>query len=176
MGIVEVVSAPASPWQNPYVERVIGSIRRECLDHVIVLNASHLRRILTMYGRYYHRSRTHLGAGEGCAGAAAGVTAMCWTDSRDSGSGRASSPLRTEGCVAPPPAPRCEASVPSAHPCTQLVPAHDKVPAHWRPSRGSCMGDARASLLCRIVALGNACSILANDTTFALRGEVERAA
>ena len=61
MGIAEVVSAPASPWQNPYVERVIGSIRRECLDHVIVLNASHLRRILTMYGRYYHRSRTHLG-------------------------------------------------------------------------------------------------------------------
>jgi len=61
MGIVEVVSAPASPWHNPYVERVIGSIRRECLDHVIVLNASHLRRILTMYGRYYHRSRTHLG-------------------------------------------------------------------------------------------------------------------
>ena len=60
MGIVEVVSAPASPWHNPYVERVIGSIRRE-LDHVIVLNASHLRRILTMYGRYYHRSRTHLG-------------------------------------------------------------------------------------------------------------------
>ena len=61
MGIVEVVSAPASPWHNPYVERVIGSIRRECLDHVIVLNASHLRRILTMYGRYYHRRRTHLG-------------------------------------------------------------------------------------------------------------------
>ena len=60
-GIGEVVSAPASPWQNPYVERLIGSIRRECLDHVIVLNASHLRRILTMYSRYYHRSRTHLG-------------------------------------------------------------------------------------------------------------------
>ena len=45
---------------NPYVERLIGSIRRECLDHMIVLNASHLRRILTMYERYYHRSRTHL--------------------------------------------------------------------------------------------------------------------
>src|SRR5262249_52063814 len=54
-------SAPASPWQNPYVERVIGSIRRECLDHMIVLNARHLRRILTIYSRYYHRSRTHLG-------------------------------------------------------------------------------------------------------------------
>jgi transposase InsO family protein len=61
MGIVEVLSAPASPWQNPYVERVIGSIRRECLDHVIVVNESHLRRILTSYLRYYHRSRTHLG-------------------------------------------------------------------------------------------------------------------
>jgi putative transposase len=61
MGIVEVVSAPASPWQNPYVERLIGSIRRECLDHVIVINEAHLRRVLTAYGRYYHRSRTHLG-------------------------------------------------------------------------------------------------------------------
>jgi transposase InsO family protein len=61
MGIAEVISAPASPWQNPYVERLIGSIRRECLDHIIVLNASHLRRILRMYERYYHRSRTHLG-------------------------------------------------------------------------------------------------------------------
>ena len=48
MGIAEVVSAPASPWQNPYVERVIGSIRRECLDHVIVLNETHLRRVLTV--------------------------------------------------------------------------------------------------------------------------------
>ncbi len=60
MGIAEVVSAPASPWQNPYVERVIGSIRRECLDHVIVLNETHLRRVLTSYIQYYHRSRTHL--------------------------------------------------------------------------------------------------------------------
>jgi putative transposase len=51
MGIAEVVSAPASPWQNPYAERVIGSIRRECLDHVIVLNQAHLRRILTLYSR-----------------------------------------------------------------------------------------------------------------------------
>ena len=61
MGIAEVVSAPASPWQNPYVERLIGSIRRECLDHVIVLNEAHLRRMLSLYSRYYHRSRTHLG-------------------------------------------------------------------------------------------------------------------
>ena len=61
MGIAEVVSVPASPWQNPYAERAIGSIRRECLDHVIVLNQAHLRRVLTLYSRYYHRSRTHLG-------------------------------------------------------------------------------------------------------------------
>ena len=46
MGIAEVVSAPASPWQNPYVERVIGSIRRECLNHVIILHEAHLRRVL----------------------------------------------------------------------------------------------------------------------------------
>jgi transposase InsO family protein len=61
MGIVEVGSAPASPWQNPYVKRVIGSTRRECLDHVIVVNEAHLRRVLASYLRYYHPSRTHLG-------------------------------------------------------------------------------------------------------------------
>ncbi len=61
MGITEVVSAPASPWQNPYVERVIGSIRRECLDHIVVLHEAHLRHVLRSYLRYYHRSRTHLG-------------------------------------------------------------------------------------------------------------------
>ena len=61
LGITEVVSSPLSPWQNPYVERVIGSIRRECLDHVIVINGPHLRHILRSYFTYYHRSRTHLG-------------------------------------------------------------------------------------------------------------------
>jgi integrase-like protein len=61
MGIAEVISAPASPWQNPYSERVIGSIRRECLDHVIVLNQACLRHILTIYSRDYHWTRTHLG-------------------------------------------------------------------------------------------------------------------
>ena len=49
MGIEEVVTAPRSPWQNPYVERLIGSIRRECLDHVIVWNEASLRRILRSY-------------------------------------------------------------------------------------------------------------------------------
>jgi putative transposase len=59
MGIEEVVIAPRSPWQNPYVERLIGSIRRECLDHIIVLHEPHLRRILLSYLAYYHRWRTH---------------------------------------------------------------------------------------------------------------------
>jgi len=59
MGIEAVVIAPRSPWQNPYVERLIGSIRRECLDHVIVLHERHLRRLLTGYFDYYHQWRTH---------------------------------------------------------------------------------------------------------------------
>jgi putative transposase len=60
MNINEVLSAPRSPWQRAYVERVIGSIRRECLDHVIVLNEGSLRRTLRSYFVYYHRSRLHL--------------------------------------------------------------------------------------------------------------------
>ena len=60
LGIEEVVSAPRSPWKNPYAERVIGTIRRECLDHVIILNERHLRRILREYFSYYHTCRTHL--------------------------------------------------------------------------------------------------------------------
>jgi len=60
MGIEEVLTAPRSPWQNAFVERLIGSIRRECLDHVVVLNDRHLKRILTRYFNYYHRWRTHL--------------------------------------------------------------------------------------------------------------------
>jgi len=59
LGIEQVLISPHSPWQNPYVERVIGSIRRECLDHVIVFGEDHLRRILGEYFRYYHRWRTH---------------------------------------------------------------------------------------------------------------------
>ena len=60
MGIKELVTARRSPWQNPFVERLIGSIPRECLNHVIVLNERHLRRILRSYFVYYHESRTHL--------------------------------------------------------------------------------------------------------------------
>ena len=64
MGIEEVLSAPRSPWQRAYMERVIGSIRRECLDHVIVFHESSLRRLLASYFDYYHRSRTHLSLGK----------------------------------------------------------------------------------------------------------------
>ena len=59
MGIEQVVTAARSRWQNPFVERLIGSIRRECLDHVIVMNERHLRKILASYFRYYHRWRVH---------------------------------------------------------------------------------------------------------------------
>ena len=60
MAIQEIRTAPRSPWQNAYAERCIGSIRRECLDHVIVVNETGLSRILTRYLEYYERSRTHL--------------------------------------------------------------------------------------------------------------------
>ena len=56
LGIREVKTAPRSPWQNPYVERLIGTLRRECLDHVVVLNETHLRRLLREYLIYYHAS------------------------------------------------------------------------------------------------------------------------
>jgi putative transposase len=58
-GIREVLTAPQSPWQNPYVERLIGTIRRECLDHIIVLSETGLRRVLKLYFEYYERTRTH---------------------------------------------------------------------------------------------------------------------
>ena len=61
LGVEQVVISPRSPWQNGFCERVIGSIRRECLDHIIVLNDRHLRRVLKEYFAYYHESRTHLG-------------------------------------------------------------------------------------------------------------------
>jgi putative transposase len=60
MNIKEVLGAPRSPWQRAYVERVIGSIRRECLDHVMVFDEESLRRTLRSYFVYYHRSRLHL--------------------------------------------------------------------------------------------------------------------
>src|SRR4051794_3640084 len=66
--INEVMTAAHSPWQNAYAERLIGSIRRECLDPVIVANERGLRRVLQAYLAYYLKSRTHLSLGQGCAG------------------------------------------------------------------------------------------------------------
>ena len=60
MGIKQVLAAPRSPWQRAYIERVIGTIRRECLDHVIVFSEADLSRHLRKFVDYYHRSRTHL--------------------------------------------------------------------------------------------------------------------
>ena len=60
MGMEEVITAPRSPWQNPFAERLLGTLRRDCLNHVIVLGEAHLRRTLTRYFRHYHNFRTHL--------------------------------------------------------------------------------------------------------------------
>ena len=60
MGILEVLTAARSPWQNAYAERFIGSLRRECLDHLIIFNESSLKRILKTYFEYYEHVRTHL--------------------------------------------------------------------------------------------------------------------
>jgi transposase InsO family protein len=66
MGIRDRPIAFRSPWQNAYVERLIGSIRRECLDHMIVFGQAHLRRTLSSYVQYYHRTRTHLSLDKDC--------------------------------------------------------------------------------------------------------------
>ena len=60
MGIRDRPTAPRSPWQNAYVERLIGSIRRDCLDHLIIVDERHLRKLLRDYADYYNRLRTHL--------------------------------------------------------------------------------------------------------------------
>jgi transposase InsO family protein len=64
LGIRDRPVAPKSPWQNAYIERLIGSARRECIDHVIVLGESHLRRIMSRYAAYYNETRTHLSLGK----------------------------------------------------------------------------------------------------------------
>jgi hypothetical protein len=66
MDITEVITAPRSPWQNAYVERMIGSIRRECLYHIVIFNERHLRRVLSSYVDYYQRTRTHLSLDKDC--------------------------------------------------------------------------------------------------------------
>jgi len=66
MGMNEIVTALRSPWQNGCVERIIGPIRRECLDHVVIFDEHHLRRTLSSYVQYYHRTRTHLSLDKDC--------------------------------------------------------------------------------------------------------------
>jgi transposase InsO family protein len=66
MGIQQVLSGPRSPWQRAYIERLIGSIRRECLDHFIVFNERTLKRHLSAYTAYYHTTRTHLALQKDC--------------------------------------------------------------------------------------------------------------
>ena len=60
MGICQRPISPGSPWHNGYVERLIGTLRRECLDHLLIFGEAHLRKILTLYASYYNQSRTHL--------------------------------------------------------------------------------------------------------------------
>ena len=64
LGIRDRPIAPRSPWQNGYVERLIGSVRRECTDHAIVFGETHLRRLMAMYARYYNEARTHQALGK----------------------------------------------------------------------------------------------------------------
>ena len=66
MAIKEVVTAARSPWQNAYVERIIGSVRRECLDYIIIAGERHLRSVLSSYFHYYHKTRTHLSLDKDC--------------------------------------------------------------------------------------------------------------
>jgi hypothetical protein len=63
MGIRDRPISPRSPWQNPYAERLIGTLRRDCLDHVLILGERHLQRVLTLYARYYNETRTLSGSG-----------------------------------------------------------------------------------------------------------------
>ena len=80
MGIHQILTAPRAPWQNPFVERVIGSIRRECLDHFFVLNEAHLSRLLRAYIGYYNtaahtnRSTTTVHGHEMCSGQRSGAS------------------------------------------------------------------------------------------------------
>jgi len=64
MGIRDRPISPRSPWQNAYVERLIGTLRRDCLDHVLIFHERHLRRVLTLYSLYYNETRTHLALGK----------------------------------------------------------------------------------------------------------------
>ena len=93
MGIREVLTAPRAPWQNPFVERVIGSIRRECLDHFLILSEAHLRRLLRAYVAYYNTTRPHQSLDNNSPQPRDSRTPAMWPDHRHSSGRRAPSPL-----------------------------------------------------------------------------------
>ena len=99
MNIQEVRTAPRSPWQNAYAERVIGSIRRECLDHMIVVNTKGLHRVLTDYIAYY-LARAHISPRRGHTGHASDLTAVGRTYCRHPRSRRSTPPLRPHRRIA----------------------------------------------------------------------------
>src|SRR5450631_1641638 len=90
MGIRDRPTSPRSPWQNAYAERLIGSIRRECLDHVVVFGERHLRHVLLSYMNYYNEVRTHLSLDKD---APTSRPVQSWAHSLPSGPGRAASPI-----------------------------------------------------------------------------------
>ncbi len=94
MAIREVLTAPRSPWQSPYVERRIGSIRRECLDHLIVLNEESLRQTLKLYFAYYLRAPHSLIVGQRCPSTTSRSTTGTGSGGGDCGSGRPSPSVR----------------------------------------------------------------------------------
>src|SRR5262245_12632362 len=100
VGIEEILTAPRSPWQNAYAERLIGSIRRECLDHVIIANERGLRQVVNAYVAYYLKSRTHLALRKDAPRVTTRRDAGRWADRGDSGPGRSPPPLRTSRGVA----------------------------------------------------------------------------
>jgi putative transposase len=126
MGIHEVKTAPRSPWQNPHVERLIGTLRRECLDHVVVLNETHLRRLLSAYLIYYHGARTHL------SWRRTPRSPDRWSDST-----KAESPRRRGR--QPPSSLRSASGVSSclrAVPSTSTAPVGACASVHWNPLLG----------------------------------------
>lgn len=99
IGIEEILTAPKSPWQNSFCERMIGSIRRDCLDHIVVLNERHLHRILRAYFTYYHESLNASITGDGLPKASACSATRCWPCGGDRATRWFASPVRTPGSL-----------------------------------------------------------------------------
>ena len=94
MGIRDRPISPQSPWQNGIAERLIGTVRRECLDRILIFGESQLRRVLASYAAYYNQTRTHLAFTERCT--LASSSPMVWCHCRYSHLGRAASPIRPD--------------------------------------------------------------------------------